>query len=402
MGDCVDTTVLTDFAARDVNRIVGKIATVLARKSPYVDILEGGTLENVSVDVRSVVQERAVMAASLAEPVFTDDDEMCQVQGAQDQVGSTEYSFTLQSLRGKGPRVCIKDGRTAFEGSYLQAQIALQKGILQIMNADVRAMLCRRSGVKFVAATGQPFDTLLTGDMQQIDTLFASGILPNAPISFKALYKLATFETEEMLAEPWESEQGSVAKFIGSQDVVEGLRQELDIKEDIRYLTAGKFTVGSESILGYRWMGPYRGITFGIDPQPLRFNVMSGDYPVFIEPEIGVATSNGVAARRNPAWVNAQYEICFLCFANSFKRLVPQKYTGEGTFRFDPQLAMGELVWRYIVDNDCNIFGDYGQHIYQISRAYQPIRPQNVIPIAVQRCQYDLGLNVCESSVTGL
>jgi hypothetical protein len=92
----------------------------------------------------------------------------------------------------------------------------------------------------------------------------------------------------------------------------------------------------------------------------------------------------------------------FVIAGEAFKRLVPETYTGEGTFRFAPQLAMGELEWTYFRDNDCNLYGDFGQHIYQISRAIQPIRPQNVCAILYKRCPYD-GLPLpCSTSVGGL
>ena len=72
-NDCIDLSAVQNFAAKDVNRIVGQIAKVLARKSPYMNVLKGGTIPNVSDVVRSIVQERAVMNASLAEPSFTND-----------------------------------------------------------------------------------------------------------------------------------------------------------------------------------------------------------------------------------------------------------------------------------------------------------------------------------------
>lgn len=401
-GDCISLDAISDFAAKDVNRIVGKIAKVLARKSPFMDVLEGGTLPNVSDTVRSVVQERAVVAASLTAPVFTSDLSMCGAQGGQDQVGETEYSYSLATLRGRGPRVCVKTARTAFEGSYQQAQIALEKGILQIMNSDIRSTLALRSGVKFVARSDKTFSQLLSGDMQQIDTLYNNVGLPNAPMTFKALYKLGSFLREDMLAEPFGSE-ASFFKVIASVDQIEKFRNDLDVKPDLQYLTTGRYDLGERSLTGYSFEGPYRGFAFGIDSQPLRFNAESASgQPIFIEPEISVATSKGVGARRNPVWTGANYEVGFLIAGDSFHRLVPEKYTGEGTFRFAPQLAMGELEWTAFRDNDCNLYGDFGQHIYQIQRAYQPMRPQNVIPFIYARCGFDTGFASCASSTTGL
>ena len=77
----------------------------------------------------------------------------------------------------------------------------------------------------------------------------------------------------------------------------------------------------------------------------------------------------------------------------SFERQVPERYVGEGSFKFAPQLAMGELEWSYNKDNDCNQFGDFGQHIYQITRAYKPLRPQFVCSVLYKRDVTDLGLS---------
>jgi hypothetical protein len=402
MGDCVSPSAVSDFANKDINRIVGRIAEVLARKSPYMDVLDGGTLPNVSDVVRSVVQERAVVGTSLAAPQFQPDIEMCAGPVSQDQVGSTEYSYQLESMRGQGPRVCVKQARAAFKGSYLQAQQSMEKAILQIQNSDIRAQLLFRSGVKFNVNTNFGFSTCLTGDSQQINVPFLN-TLPNSPLSFNIVYLLGKFLMEEMLAEPYTTQNdGEMLKFIGSTDITNTFRDELNIREDMRYAMTGQYKIGEKSIMGYRFEGPYRGIGFGSDTQPLRFNTITNGIPNFIEPEIAVVTTRGVAARRNPAWVQALYEVAFLIAPNSFKRLVPESYTGEGTFKFNPQLSMGELKWHYVIDNDCNKFGDFGQHIYQISRAFQPIRPQNVIPIIYARCPYNFDTVPCGSSGIGL
>jgi hypothetical protein len=400
-NECIDLSAVQNFATKDANRIVGQIAKVLARKSPYMNVLKGGTIPNVSEVVRSVVQEQAVMQSSLANPTFTNDVELCGTGADADEVGSTEYQYQLQSLRGRGPRVCIKTSRTAFKGAYLQAQMALEKGILKIMNADIRATLLFRSGVKFLAKKGVSFDNLITGDAQQVDTKFYAA-LPDAQMSFKSLYRLGSVLREDLLADPFGTAQGDFFMVLASIDQIESFRNDADVKEDLIALTTGSFKLGEESIAGYQFKG-YRGFAFGVDSQPLRFNVLDGNgNPVLLEPEVGVAATNGKAARRNPAWVKAKYEIGFLVAGESFSRLTPERYVGEGSFKFAPQLHMGELEWVAQRDNDCNLFLDYGQHIYQISRAYQPIRPHAVVPFAYERCPFDTGLETCLSSSTGL
>jgi hypothetical protein len=400
-NNCIPLATIQNFASKDVNRIIGQIARVLARKSPYINSIDGGTLPNVSDVVRSVVEEMAVPAASLAAPTFVNDTTLCGVGATPDVVGSTEYQFQLQTLRGAGPRVCVKQARTAFKGSYLQAQVSLEKSILQIINADIRYQYLSPSGVKYVVNTGASFGTNLTGDMQNINTQFAQ-TLPDGPLNFKTLYKLGTFLREEMLAEPFAAKEGEFFQVMLSADAIENLRNDADVKEDLLYLSAGSFKLGEESISGYQFQG-YRGFAFGIDQQPLRATGFDGSGNlVLVNPIVSTAVTNGFAQRRNPAWVAAPYEVGFIIAGDAFKRLVPESYTGEGTFKFAPQLAMGELEWTYFRDNDCNLYGDYGQHIYQISRAIQPIRPQNVLPVLYKRCPFDGIPLPCSTSATGL
>jgi hypothetical protein len=392
-GECISLAAINDFASKDVNRIIGQIGRVLARKSPYINSIDGGTLPNVSDVVRSVVEEMAVPNASLASPLFQNDTTMCGIGVTPDRVGTTEYSFQLQTLRGAGPRVCVKQARTAFKGSYLQAQVSLEKTILQIINADIRYQYLVKCGIKYVVDSTSSFGNNLTGDMQQIDTLFADK-LPDAPMNFKTLYKIGTFLREEMLAEPFATAEGEFFQVLASADQIERFRNDADVKEDLIGLTAGSFKLGETSISGYSFQG-YRGFAFGIDQQPLRATANVDGVLTLVNPILPTEVDKGWAQRRNPAWVAAPYEVMFVIAGNAFKRLIPESYTGEGTFRFAPQLAMGELEWTYFRDNDCNLYGDFGQHIYQIQRAIQPIRPQNVVAIVYKRCQDDVNPLPC-------
>ena len=389
MSDCIPLATIQNFASKDTNRIIGQIGRVLARKSPYINSIDGGTIPNVSDVVRSIVEEMAVPNASLAAPQFVNDTTMCGVGATPDRVGTTEYSFQLQTLRGAGPRVCVKQARTAFKGSYLQAQIALEKSILQIINADIRYQYLLQSGIKFVVDNTNTFSQNLTGDMQVLGAPWATGAVPNAPMNFKTLYKIGSFLREEMLAEPFATSEGEFFQVMASADQIENFRNDADVKEDLIGLTTGSFKLGEQSISGYQFQG-YRGFAFGIDQQPLRASGFDGSGNlILVNPTIAAAVTNGFGQRRNPAWVAAEYEVMFVVAGEAFKRLVPESYTGEGTFRFAPQLAMGELEWTYFRDNDCNLYGDFGQHIYQIQRAIQPIRPQNVCAIVYKRCAFD-------------
>lgn len=396
-GQCITPDQAVDIAVRDTNRLNGKIARTLAKRSVYLNVLEGGTISNDSDVVRSAVEERAVTASSLAAPVYTNDVSMCGYNPTPDQVGKTVYSYQLQTLRGKGPRICIKVARTAYKDSYIRATEALEQGIVRQKNADIRYQVLSQSGIKYVMNSQYGFSQNLTGDEYNINTSFA-GWLPDSPISFPTVRKLMGLMVEDFGLEQFVSESGEMAKFIASDDAIEVLRSELDVKQDLNVLTQGSYRLGEESIKGFQFKGPYRGVAFGVDPQPLRstgFNAQG--QLVLVEPEIAVVVSQGVGARRNPAWVAAPYEVGFLFMKDSFEYLSPTSYTGEGTFKFSPQLFGGELQWHNIRDNDCNAWGDYGQHLYQIQRAIKPVRPHAVVPILYKRCPTALNMIPCSA-----
>lgn len=405
MSDCFGPLVASSIASKDTNRLLGSIAKALAINSPFVNILEGGVLPaGVSDTVRSVVQEQALPGDSLTVPSFVATATLCAPINSQEGVATTEYSYSLGTKRGLGPKICVKDSYAAFKGSYTMAEDSLKKLVTDYFNADIRAVLYARSGSKFVAGNSgvYSFSQCFTGGESQIDVAFAN--IPEADIghlSFKALHTLARYNREVLLGEMFEDETaGMHYKWIGSSDIIESFRQEVGVKEVLVALTTGGFKFGEQSLRAYSWESatPYRGIALGVDQRPLRASAVVDGVPTLVEPFIGVATTKGTARRVNPAWVAAPFEVGFLVGVNSFERLVPERYTGEGSFKFSPQLAMGELQWHYQIDNDCNLYGDFGFHKYEITRAYRPVRPANVIPVLYRRCPYDLGITQCPTT----
>jgi hypothetical protein len=200
---------------------------------------------------------------------------------------------------------------------------------------------------------------------------------------------------EVLLVEPWEGKQGEpVMKVIGSHEIIDFLRDDAEVRDDHRYMAAGSYDSGKNAITRYLWEGPYRGMAFGVDPQPLRFNQMTGSpaAPDFIEPEIAWEVDNAVGSRPSSAWVHAKYEVLLVLGKGSFRKLAPETYTGEGSFRFPAQGISGELMWVNLKDNDKNVWQDFGRHHYQFSRAYKPERPHAVCAVAYARKQTDFGL----------
>lgn len=412
-ADCVSPATLSDISKKDTSRLVGSVAKALAANSPFVNILEGGTFPSgVSDEIRTSVQMQAAPGDSLALPTFVCDTELCGTAGNIELTDSIDFTARLESKRGRGPRVCVKKGYASYKSSYLAAEDSLKKLVTQYINADVRAQLYLRSASKFSAVAGYDFESLFTGGTETSVGVKFAPILPTGPLSFKAVHYLARYLKENLFADMFEAggEGQMHFRFIGSSDIIEQFRNEAGVKDVLLNFVSGQYRFGEQALRGYSWetAGAYRGIAFGIDQRPLRASGFAGNGTLtLVDPLINQTnvSKNTAYAKVNPAWLTAPYEVAFLFANRSFKRLVPERYVGEGSFKFSPQLHMGELDWHYQIDNDCNIFGDYGWHKYQITRAYQPERPQFVVPILIKRCTADLGLTACDtpsySSYTG-
>jgi hypothetical protein len=402
-ADCNAPDVISEIAQKDVSRLVGTVAKTLAANSVFINVIGGGVFPSgVSDEIRFPVQMQAAPGDSLALPTFQCDTEVCGTNGIQDLTDAIDFTARLETKRGRGPRVCVKKGYAAFKSSYLSAEDSLRKLVTQYVNADIRAQLYLRSASKFNAVSGYDFDSLFTGGTETDLGVQFAPLLPTGPLSFKALHYVTRFVKEALFASMFDSEGKGMphARFIGSSDIIESFRNEIGVKEILIGLTTGGYKLGEQSVSAYQFeeAPAYRGIAFGVDQRPLRATGFDGDGNlILVDPVVNVPnlTKNTAYAKVNPAWLAADYEVGFLLFDNTFNRLVPEKYVGEGTFKFAPQLHMGELEWHYIIDNDCNQFGDFGWHKYQITRAYQPIRPQHVVPILYRRCQADLGLPDC-------
>jgi hypothetical protein len=409
---CDDPTDISDLASKDVGRIVGAIAKALAANAPYMNVIGGGTFPSgVSDEIRSVVQMQAAPGDSLALPVFYCDTDMCGTSGHQDKTATVEFATRLESFRGRGPNICVKKGYAAFKGSYTMAEDALKKLMTQYINADIRAQLYLRSASKFVANAAWDFDSLFTGGWETDLGVQFFQQLPTGPMTFKALHYIARYMREVLFAEWYAQDKGMPHfRFIGGSDQVEYFRNEVGIQNVAVALTSGGYDMGKTVLTayGFEQSPAYRGIAFGVDQRPLRCDGFNMDGTLHLLDPVTLITdaAKGTAyAKPNPAWLNADYEVGILIADGSFERLVPERYVGEGSFKFSPQLHMGELEWHYVIDNQCNQWGDFGWHRYQITRAYKPLRPQHIVPILYKRCKADLGLVDCvvetEATYTG-
>lgn len=402
---CDDPGDISDIASKDTQRIVGTIAKALAANSPYINVIGGGVFPSgTSDEQRSIVQMQAAPGDSFAVPTFLCDTDLCGNVGVQSLTDTVDFITRLESKRERGPNICVKKGYSAFKGSYTMAEDSLKKLVTQYINADIRAQLYLRSASKFTANGNFDFNSLFTGGSETDLGVKFAPLLPTGPMTFKALHFIARYLKEVLLGEWFSQDKGMPHfRFIGGSDQIEYFRSEVGVQNVMVALTTGGYKLGEVSLTAYSFeQSPaYRGIAFGVDQRPLRATGFNADGTLALVDPVTIVSNpvkNTAYAKANPAWLAAPYEVGVLIADGSFERQVPEKYVGEGSFKFAPQLHMGELEWHYHIDNECNQWGDFGWHKYQITRAYKPLRPQHIIPILYSRCQADLGLVACSDT----
>lgn len=386
--------------ASQVSALRNETIRYIALNDPYANLVEGGTTpNNMGEQIRTLVTNRMVTNQSLTTPAFSPTIEQCGTVGPKAEFGQTVFTTQLATMRGQGPTICLNQARYAVIDSYRIAEQNLKDAVKSLNAADIRSQLLDLSGVKVtIKAAATNLGQILTGGYNQVDVAFVGGV-PTAPVSHKFLVALSNYMRDNLSPEFFGEGAGAHFVFIGSSSQIEVLRNEAGVKADLLALVTGNDKGAQDEIKKYAFIDyPYRGIKLAIDQQPLRFDTVNANgYPNLIEPLVRTVTDYGVENATNPDWVNAQHEVGFLVAKGSFRRLVPERYVGEGSFKFDPQFVMGELKWHYVQDNVCNVWGDFGFHIYQIVRAFQARRPHTVIPILYKRCAEDLGLSTCTS-----
>ena len=352
--------------------------------------------------IKTIVTERLVTNQSLTRPSFSPEINTCGVIGPASEFGQTVFVTQLETLRGKGPTICLHQSRFSVLDSYRIAEQNLKDAIKTVFSADIRNELLTLSGVKAVLKTAATsLAQILTGGYNQVAAPFLGG-LPDTRVTHKFLVALSNYMRDNLSPEFFGDGAGQYFVFIASSDQIEVLRNEAGVLQDLQAFAKGSFKDAKDELMKYAFIDyPYRQIKLAIDQQPLRFNTVDANgFPVFVEPLVRTVTDSGVGNFTNPAWVSAQYEVGFLVSKGTFRRLVPERFVGEATFKFEPQFVMGELDWTNIRDNVCNPWGDFGYHIYQIVRAFQARRPHGIIPVLYKRCALDFGFSTCTSITT--
>lgn len=410
------TVDIQNLVATQIPQIRLLINRNLATSTPWTNILQGGTFEaNQGYSRRAVVPNYGgIEGQNRAVPTFTD---MTQAAACSPTVGvvkygSTEFTTQLGRFRGQSNSICVKDQFGNVKGAMEQSVYSMQEYIKELIAMDIRYQLLVRSGVKAVvnsatvAASG--FDATVNGGFNQVGVAFPS-LLPDSRLTTAYLRALRGKAFTELNVTPYGTGSDTYAMVIGGDEAVRAFQNDEGDRQDYRALVTGNYVTGLKGLTAFQFIETgFRGIAYGMDQFPLRFNTVNENgFPEFISHRVpaSVASDFGDTFPINPEWQNALYEVCFMVYKNSFRRLVPPTdlagAPGDGRIKFTPQANMGELQWHHVIDNAANAFGDYGYFKFQISRAFEPVQPHAIIPILFKRCPEDLGLVTCADLSTG-
>lgn len=370
-------------------------------ESPWMNLFESGTVApHEGETIITQMAGRPLINQNLTQPEFTVKSALCNMVGPMAAFGSEQYTALLEGTRGSSPWFCLHDNFNKLDRELEQHIRGLRKMIKELLEADARNNLHVNSGWKYVASTALQPNARLTGGEFEIATDYAGG-LPNAGLTIREIIRVMIRVQQNARLTCYRTPGGGAVRLIGSAELGENLRNETTNYSEQASLVEGSDEESTTQFKKYKWDWKYRQIQFGTDPVPLRFNEVDGDgFPILITPYENKIGNEGEHAVVNSEWDSAGYEVAFLVWRNTFKRLVPESFLTDGSGTKWPELAnsaMGELIWSNIMDNCLNSYGDRGRFLYQIIRAWQPDLPWAAVPMIYRRCDPTDGLTACTS-----
>lgn len=399
----ISVDLASQFFSRDSQRLYGPIASSIQSEVPYIGCLKSGTFPAaVAATLLSVAQGRPYMGTSAANPSFTPMLNLCgSCSVPVDQNGTNQYSYDAEINNGISDKICLNQGFSAFMGSLMAQLEAYQKGVTELINADVRWQMFQRSGIKVVVQSGVPLSSMLTGGEYSIDTPVPA-VQSNATIPFALLQEINRYMRSTVRVQPFGSGDDRHTRIIASPDLLDQYRNDLGGAAGpgganivpLGQVAAGGNEMAIKALTGYQFTPMYRGMKFGEDQIPLRLNWSGGTYSP-VDPNAPYSATVGTVSIAAQAWIQASHEASFMFYDKSFERQVPAPWVGEGKAKFERQMFGGEIQFKNHPDMAANLWGDYGVMAYRIGRAFRPIYPWSVVTIISKRCAQNDNVVTC-------
>lgn len=384
--------VISQALASNPQIIVGEIAQTVIQKSPFLDILERGNLPAyVAQSYTAVAEGIPDFQVNMGAPPTTNWSTTAGTCSAvQSTSGSNAYNYNAFLDQSVSQPITLQGGFQAVEGALMSTVKSYVAGVTDWIAADIQYNLFLQSGVKVVVQSGVDISAMFFGTYLSYATPVPA-LQPTAGLDWNLVQQINTLMQEDLRCDPFPD---GTAQLLTGYSTLNSLRDELGGSAGqpvvaynpipIGQLAAGGNKMAWDTLTKYAMEVTNRGIRYRQVPRPLRLNWTGSGFTV-VSPVITQAYTNGVGVVPNPAWQSARYEVATLIFANSFKYLLPQAYTGEDKIRFGMQFFTGEP--QFLVDNlPNNIFKNYGVLGMQFGRAYKPIKPWQIASIIFKRC----------------
>lgn len=396
-------TSANEVFSKNSELLYGPIYEQLVASVPYISVLKSGTFPaNVAATLLAVSQGRTKMGSSLAAPSFDDMLNLCgSADLTVDRNGTNQWPYKIQIGSGRSEQICLNTAWSAFAGSLMSLVNAYQNGVTQLINADIRWQIFLRSGVKAVVQTGTTIANMMVGGENQIDVAVPA-VESDAALDVTTLLAFNRRMRSNLFVKPFGGTGGGAhARLLAGPDVLDNLRNDMGgaaqgnaLIMPLGALAAGGDGMAREGLKSYLFEQLIRGVMFGEDQRPLRLNWNGAGYDP-VDPDVDDPSSAGTVAVTSPAWEAASHEVQFLFYENSFQRLTPEAWNGQGKVKFQQQMYGGQLQFISNPDMNCNLFGDWGVLAHRIGRALKPLSPWSVLPIISKRCIEGQTLETC-------
>jgi hypothetical protein len=178
---------------------------------------------------------------------------------------------------------------------------------------------------------------------------------------------------------------------IGHEASMNLLKNNSDLRDDIRYATQGEGLPGAALLTrmgATRQLKNFRHVPVTVPPR-FSYAAGTGKYTL-IEPWVSSAGTKGTVYNLRSTWKNAAYEGAFVATPWVFKSRAVRPDSQVSNLSWDPKTYMGDWRWitgAYKFDTDCtDPFADRGAHFAQFMHAPEPIFTTFGAFIIFKRC----------------
>lgn len=299
-------------------------------------------------------------------------------------IGSTTRNTQLYRRAIHGPKFCAEEFRSVFDLEIQLSRIADVLANYTTIEWEIRDRHEYFRQVQNKISATDCFNP--AEDLTGATTYPAS--CPTVPMSFSILnkYRIVLLRDGANQSAIMRSNGAPILTFIGSSETIGNLiRQNSDIREDIRFADEGKGNA-ARLLQEYGVYHSYGGFMFVEDLYPRRFTCAGGvftEVPAFAQ----LDATKGKKAVVNNAWRSAPYEESFIFDPDVFHQLVPTPIVNpQAKFRFDPVNYVGDWKILNIPNEVCNPDSNQLRHRGILAAASLPVHPERGAAFVHLRC----------------